>query len=691
MKKLTTRAGLLLLTLFFPITYAHGEDFPQKAIIPEIQIAQTNFDDPPDGEGRYDIWHHKESFRKVFESGRHLFTTPFTKEDGAGEGVRATNGDAFLLGPLGPREEDYNNRMARLFLSNFPDVSPDSREAFLKSNEDLFFKFKRRTAPATALRSNGVPVIDLAHSNAIRFDLLRVNGLDSQSCFECHNSIGSESPSGQLNSHALTRKDGAVSGPAGFASDAFIGGGKVEFPAKNETNVSVYPVTEFLRNPPHVFGTGYAQKLAEEMSMDLKTERAEAITEAYLHPNQKITSNLWSKGVNFGSYSVVYPSTQQVLSNPNVKALLLDKILTPGGSSPFVETFSNIVGVSTDLTVRPFQWKGIASDERNFVRSALAFHFGMLPREMTMEDDRDADHDGMTNEVLEGEVTSLTVFTMMTRPPIMAPVPPDKLSVVRRGKELFLGGVANGNSFPEDSCARCHVPSLKLVSSEVSVRDPKFDKSEYLKNMFTLVASEPANDLPVTRRFTQRLTKALSNNNLSTLSTDIQQMRAEEFYPEPGYHFDLSLKNPDNVNSEDSAPESYPRLPENSDGSIDVPLFSDLKRHNMGAALADSFPQETDASGVFVPADEFLTRPLWGVADTGPWLHDGRARTLKEAILMHDSSGSEAHAAVEHFRHLSLEDQDALIQFLLTLRLPVDLRHSADTASLPPAVHPAVK
>ena len=69
-------------------------------------------------------------------------------------------------------------------------------------------------------------------------------------------------------------------------------------------------------------------------------------------------------------------------------------------------------------------------------------------------------------------------------------------------------------------------------------------------------------------------------------------------------------------------------------GSDRVVLFSDLKRHRMGEALAD--PDGDDL---------FLTRPLWGVADTGPWLHDGRAATLRDAIAAHGGEAEASRAA----------------------------------------------
>src|SRR5213592_3487281 len=47
-----------------------------------------------------------------------------------------------------------------------------------------------------------------------------------------------------------------------------------------------------------------------------------------------------------------------------------------------------------------------------------------------------------------------------------------------------------------------------------------------------------------------------------------------------------------------------------------VRLFSDLKRHDMGDSLASPGPQGS------IPARQFFTRPLWGLAETAPYLHD---------------------------------------------------------------------
>jgi CxxC motif-containing protein (DUF1111 family) len=92
--------------------------------------------------------------------------------------------------------------------------------------------------------------------------------------------------------------------------------------------------------------------------------------------------------------------------------------------------------------------------------------------------------------------------------------------------------------------------------------------------------------------------------------------------------------------------------------------YTDLLLHDMGAGLADTLG-EAGASGA-----EWRTPPLWnigltaGVSGGENYLHDGRARSLSEAILWH---GGEGEAAKEAFRNLSSAQRAALIKFLQSL------------------------
>lgn len=92
--------------------------------------------------------------------------------------------------------------------------------------------------------------------------------------------------------------------------------------------------------------------------------------------------------------------------------------------------------------------------------------------------------------------------------------------------------------------------------------------------------------------------------------------------------------------------------------------YSDLLLHDMGEGLADTLP-EGRATG-----REWRTAPLWGIAlnrqVTGveSYLHDGRARTLLEAVLWH---GGEAQAARDAVVALPPDDRAALIAWLESL------------------------
>jgi CxxC motif-containing protein (DUF1111 family) len=102
-----------------------------------------------------------------------------------------------------------------------------------------------------------------------------------------------------------------------------------------------------------------------------------------------------------------------------------------------------------------------------------------------------------------------------------------------------------------------------------------------------------------------------------------------------------------------------PRIaPSAQDGKLHAFLFSDLKRHDLGPALAEP---RADRG---VVGNLFLTRPLWGVAKSGPYMHDGRAPTLEDAILAH---GGEAQKARDAYAALDDPGRGSVRLFLTSL------------------------
>jgi CxxC motif-containing protein (DUF1111 family) len=106
----------------------------------------------------------------------------------------------------------------------------------------------------------------------------------------------------------------------------------------------------------------------------------------------------------------------------------------------------------------------------------------------------------------------------------------------------------------------------------------------------------------------------------------------------------------------------------------DVWPYTDTMLHDLGAGLADG----SEARAQDSPADtrgpattsEWRTAPLWGIglalavdASVG-FLHDGRARTVEEAILWH---GGEAASSRGEFVRASVEERRALVAFVRSL------------------------
>jgi hypothetical protein len=142
--------------------------------------------------------------------------------------------------------------------------------------------------------------------------------------------------------------------------------------------------------------------------------------------------------------------------------------------------------------------------------------------------------------------------------------------------------------------------------------------------------------------------------------------------------FDLTRDQPDNIiENEDGTIVRLGSFARDSRGRAIVELFSDLRRHNMGSRLAEAI----DEVGTGPAA--FLTRALWGLGSTAPYLHDGRATTVTEAILEH---GGEAAASRSAFLARSGDDQGALLAFLGNLVL-FKLEESEVVVPPPPTVH----
>lgn len=284
---------------------------------------------------------------------------------------------------------------------------------------------------------------------------------------------------------------------------------------------------------------------------------------------------------------------------------------------------SNISGIDSDLLVKPLQWKGIVKNIRAFVRGASHNELGMQAVEST-GDGVDGDGDGVINELSVGDITAITIYQAAQPRPttkmelswlgLIRPLSAEERQDITLGEQLF----------DDTGCGSCHTPQLTL-------NNPIF--------------SEPSQN----------------PNYRDEIFPGGQDPESEGVSAISPIQFDLTQDLPDNIIRHQNGDITHlGNFESNNNGGAIVSLYGDLKRHDMGNDLAEAVDE------VGTGASNFLTKELWGVGSTAPYLHDGRATTLSEAISFH---GGESADSRDNFNALSGDEQKALIAFLKNLVL----------------------
>jgi hypothetical protein len=120
-----------------------------------------------------------------------------------------------------------------------------------------------------------------------------------------------------------------------------------------------------------------------------------------------------------------------------------------------------------------------------------------------------------------------------------------------------------------------------------------------------------------------------------------------------------------------SIPRTVPPQPSPSGSYYGGPSFTSLAVSSPPSTVKIADPQAGVENEYRVQQTnldrEWRTPPLWGLADSAPYLHDGRAATVVEAIALH---GGEADACTKRFVAASAGDRLAILEFLKCLRAP---------------------
>lgn len=178
-----------------------------------------------------------------------------------------------------------------------------------------------------------------------------------------------------------------------------------------------------------MFGAGYIEMLAREMTTDLQAIR-EAIMPGESRP-------LVTKGISFGTLSRSVDGRWDVNRVEGLPA----SSLVPAGSAE-----------APNLIIRPFHQAGRVVSLREFSNNAFNHHHGIQSTER-FGYGTDPDGDGFTNELTRADVTAVSVFQAAL------PVPG---RVIPKNREVEAAVHLGEEAFSKIGCARCHVPSLPL-------------------------------------------------------------------------------------------------------------------------------------------------------------------------------------------------------------------------------------
>ncbi len=178
-----------------------------------------------------------------------------------------------------------------------------------------------------------------------------------------------------------------------------------------------------------MFGSGYIEMLARQITFDL---RAEGLA---LGPGQSVA--LTSTGISFGTLSRRVDGTWDTSA---VEGLPPESLASSGPGNP------------PSLVIRPFHQVGAVVSLREFTNNAFNHHHGMQAEERFGEG-ADPDGDGFTDELTRADLTAVSVWQATLA------VPGRVIPRNRAVEDAVLAGEA---TFSRIGCAECHVPALAL-------------------------------------------------------------------------------------------------------------------------------------------------------------------------------------------------------------------------------------
>jgi cytochrome c peroxidase len=263
----------------------------------------------------------------------------------------------------------------------------------------------------------------------------RISGPDANSCYGCHN-----------------QPHGVVGGSGDFVTNVFVLGQRFDFVTLDPTDhratrgavdeqlkpVNLQTVGN-MRKTTGMFGAGYIEMLAREMTAELQKER----DTIKLGDRKQLTA----KGISFGWLSRRMDASWDM---SEVAGLPRESLVSPTPNIP------------PTLVIRPWHQAGNVVSIREFTNNAMNQHHGIQTTER-FGIDTDPDGDGVMNEMTRADVTAISIFQAGMAPP--GRVIPNDPQIER--------AIVNGEkTFAKIGCGNCHTPSLGLAKENTTYSEP---------------------------------------------------------------------------------------------------------------------------------------------------------------------------------------------------------------------------
>lgn len=275
-------------------------------------------------------------------------------------------------------------------------------------------------------RGTGTPIVDIGSPLTFPRNFNRISAPDANSCAGCHNAP-------------------ALGGGGDIVANVFVLGQRFEFatfastdtaPTRGGVDELGRPVTlddiANSRATPGMFGSGYVELLATEMTTDLRRIRDGIVAGG--------SAPLVTKGVSFGELSRFHDGQWDTRETLGLSA---PSLTSSGADDP------------PSLIIRPFHQAGAVVSLREFTNNAMNHHHGIQTTER-FGDGADPDGDGFVDELTRADMTAVSVWQAAL--PVPGRVIPRDAAVERA---VLLGE----RLFRKVGCNDCHRESLPLLDA----------------------------------------------------------------------------------------------------------------------------------------------------------------------------------------------------------------------------------